>query len=82
MDSIKRCVHCGSSNGTMITAPGGGWEHWPTNDNRVCLSAVEKDVERLNAENEQLRRDNVSLRARLHDRDDECNRWAMRWAMR
>jgi regulator of replication initiation timing len=31
-------------------------------------------------ERDELRREVAKLRARLHDREDECQRWAMRWA--
>lgn len=29
---------------------------------------------------EELRRENATLRARLRAKEDECSRWAMRWA--
>lgn len=34
----------------------------------------------MKAERDRCRRDSATLRARLQERDEECNRWAVRWA--
>lgn len=74
------CVGCGATNYSLSL---GGPGLCPLCD---CLPPERrlKDVAAQNRRNfelvEKLTRENVQLRTRIEGLQDECNRWARRWA--